>query len=163
VPCVGWCETAEGVGWVGLHLCGLSFQWAPAASSAEEGRCSKSSGRSGPLTRVVWSTLYLLSFELCSPKTPRSEWTLTWEMSSWAGQSPAFPFHTPPSPSPLPRGHPNACWLHQRKSSPVLSVRGPHIYFLYQPIPVQTSEFSMPGVDIPQWFIWSSMRILEVV
>lgn len=44
--------------------------------------------------------------------------------------------------------------------------KGPHVCFLYQPTAVQMSEFSMllgPGGGIPQWFILSSMQILEDV
>lgn len=130
------------------------------------GKCRRSLGPSGLLTCIAWSSLYFLSFKLRSPKTPRSERSSSWEVDTWAGQSPAFPCHTPPSLSFRPRAHTNTCWLRQKKSGPVLSVNSPHIYFPYQPISVQISEFSMlsgPGAGSPQWFIWSSMRILEDV
>lgn len=157
---------------MGLCLCaeqralpatGFPFPWEPAASMVEGGRCSRSLGPFGLLTCVVWSMLYLLSFKLRPPRTLSSERISSWEVDTWAGQRPAFLCHTPPLLLLLPRAHTNTCWLYQKKSSPVLSVKGPHIYFLFQPISVQISEFSMPGAGIPQRFIWSSMRLLEDV
>lgn len=68
------------------------FQWEPAASMVEGGRCS---GSLGPylLTCVVWGMLYVLSFELCSLNTPSNEKISSSEANTWVGQSPLSPCH----------------------------------------------------------------------
>lgn len=149
-----------------LHMLlptGFPFQREPAASMVE-GEGATEVWDSGLLTCVVWCTLYLLSSEMHSLRTPRSEKREVRNEPLGCGMA-AFPCHTPSSPSLLPRAHTNTCCIN-KKSGPVLSVEGPHTYFLYQSISVKISEFSMfsrPGTGIPQWFIWSSMRILEDV
>lgn len=163
VPHVEQCQSSGEVTGGFVSLCRthtlpslrFPFQRESATSMVEGRRCSRSSGCSGLLTCIVW--IMLFSFELHSPKMPRSGRISSWEVGTWAGQSPALLCHSTPSLSPLSRAHTNTCWFRCKKSGLVLSVKGSHIY---QPTLVQTSECSMllgAGAGIPQQFSWSSM------
>ena len=66
----------------------------------------------------------------------------------------------------ITRAPPEEHLLGQSEVWPSAVSKGPHVCFLYWPTAVQMNEFSMllgPGGGIPQWFILSSMQILEDV
>lgn len=152
-----WRERCDTHTWASSKM-GEGLTLPPAGVAFPGCERGKAQWRLADLGSVAYSVAYsgtssVLHLQL--PQTPWQEQVSSLEVSTWARQSSAF--------SVTPHCHLMSSSRGLIPAPAGAVSKGPHACFQDQPTAVQMSEFPMfsgPLADIPQWFIWSSMRIL---